>query len=279
MSVIFFFYNMTSCLAWCVHSPRSCEQLTNCAARARCAARPSCDTSSCDWVVNLTRTLTVPWGEPDKRFPGKLRVRGWGNSFEPVAELHVLAARLGRRLLVDVRGGAFLPTSSFGLGARALPWAAPADTVSAGTHVVQEAALAALAPGGLVAYVTRRSPRNTRQQRMELKARIVRWLASQRAAHLRLNVSSLTMRLLSGARCNDPGYTPNREHGVFVLRGAALFHKCIARLITAPRPAFSSDWLEPARRRLGSACTAAGAGLGGRRCTGVPPRPPVRPGY
>lgn len=63
--------------------------------RTNCEMAPDPCTKSCEWIMDTERTLGMQWG-------GGWRVRGWGNTFETIRELHHLAMMLGRRLLLYV---------------------------------------------------------------------------------------------------------------------------------------------------------------------------------
>ena len=199
---------------------------------------PACDESQCSWLVHSPRTLGVIWGGE------RGSVRGWGNSFSYLRNLHELAAILGRRLLVHPMR-AFLPSDEHvRLGGRA-SWLLPSVSEYIdrdGAFVLHdEAAAAALAPALRRLATERVSPSATfvglerSTNRSALKWEIVTHLDSLRAHdHLWLNLSKPAMYIITRAA------SPCVPVTATTMRHARAFIGCVGRLMTTPVDALAT---------------------------------------
>jgi hypothetical protein len=185
-------------------APADCRHM----AKTQC-----CAPMGCSWIAELNRTLGL-------RFE-MTKGAGWGNYWPLVRSLHLLAATLGRRLLLH-RGESLralpLPVHQFAHGGT-VPWmfdsAKEAETHIARAHVLHEVDL--------------RSPE---AHLRSLAVRLLRSAVIARQQHVWLNVSWYVQLVLAkgAVRGNPKFYLPGCANEQYTNLLAA----CIGRLATTP---------------------------------------------
>ena len=204
----------------------SCDACANpYVSRASCAvSKPaSCRKSGCDWYKNLDRTLGL-----------RLVIKvpsGWGNYWPTLRLLHLLAAALGRRLLLSSRTFR-LPARQFSIGGD-VPWVLRSNRAEK-HHILSRRAVV-LSESELLPPFSSESMRR-REWEMLVRPAIIRKLASAEVAsarHVWLNLTSWKVEslLAAGQHFANPKFgLPDCQRDPKVEWVAA----CIDRLVTTP---------------------------------------------